>query len=100
MDDGIWLTRRETTDDPWAEPVNLGPEINSSSGDGNPNISADGSTLYFGSGRPGGSGDADLWQVKITSLLGSLQTSGDVETLQKSLESDNGKEVMPLTEDR
>jgi hypothetical protein len=52
--DDIWLTSRETKDDPWGEPVNLGPEVNSSSGEGNPGISADGSTLYFNSNRPGG----------------------------------------------
>ena len=80
----------------FGEPINLGPTVNSSSWDNGPNISADGSTLYFNSGRPGGSGDCDLWQVKITSLLGSLQTGGDVETVQKLLENGNGKEVVPV----
>ena len=67
--DDIWLTRRETTDDSWGEPVNLGPEVNSSSGDGNPVISADGSTLYFGSNRFGGSGIVDIWQVSIEPVV-------------------------------
>jgi len=65
----LWLTTRETTDDPWGEPVNLGPEVNSSAGQGNPGISADGSTLYFGSRRPGGSGDNDIWQVSILPVV-------------------------------
>ncbi|MBA7699087.1 hypothetical protein ES703_107773 [subsurface metagenome] len=67
--DDIWLTSRETTDDSWGEPVNLGPEVNSSSGEGNPGISADGSTLYFASNRSGGSGGVDIWQVKILPIV-------------------------------
>jgi Tol biopolymer transport system component len=67
--DDVWVTRRETTDDPWVEPVNLGPEVNSSSGEGAPFISPDGSTLYFGSNRSGGSGGADIWQVPIEPIV-------------------------------
>ncbi len=57
----IWVTTRATTNDPWGEPVNLGPSINTSSSDGGPSISADGLTLYFGSDRPGGYGALDIW---------------------------------------
>ncbi len=42
-------------------PTNLGPTVNSSAGDDMPSISADGLELYFGSNRPGGSGNLDLW---------------------------------------
>jgi Tol biopolymer transport system component len=58
----IWVTARATTDDPWGEPMNLGPVINSSDWEFSPNISGDGSTLYFASMPPGGTGNADLWQ--------------------------------------
>ena len=61
----IWIMRRATTSDPWGEPVNLGPTVNGSANDQGPNISADGSTLYFFSRRSGGYGDFDLWQVSI-----------------------------------
>jgi hypothetical protein len=61
----IWMMRRPTTSDPWGEPINLGPTVNSSSNDQGPNISSDGSTLYFFSRRSGGYGDFDLWQVSI-----------------------------------
>ena len=44
----IWLTTRESTQDPWGEPVNLGPAINSSGWEGDPCPSADGLTLYYG----------------------------------------------------
>jgi hypothetical protein len=57
----IWVTTRETKDDDWGQPVNLGPPVNSSDWDWMPSISADGLTLYFGSMRPGGSGNYDLW---------------------------------------
>jgi Tol biopolymer transport system component len=64
--DDIWVTTRATKQDPWGEPVNLGPTVNSSAGEGGPSISADGRTLFFGGYlfgaiRPGGYGGADLW---------------------------------------
>jgi beta-lactamase regulating signal transducer with metallopeptidase domain/Tol biopolymer transport system component len=61
----IWVTRRASLSDSWGPPVNLGPTVNSSSSDGGPNISADGSTLFFHSERPGGFGPAGLWQVSL-----------------------------------
>jgi Tol biopolymer transport system component len=44
----IWVAKRETVNSPWQEPVNLGPAVNSSSGDMEPSISGDGLELYFG----------------------------------------------------
>ncbi len=57
----IYVTTRATIDDPWSEPVNLGPLINSSGTEFGPSISADGLSLYFNSSRPGGSGLNDLY---------------------------------------
>ena len=48
----------------FGEPTNLGPIINTSSGEGGNgglSISADGLSLYFDSNRSGGNGVADLW---------------------------------------
>jgi WD40-like Beta Propeller Repeat len=51
----------------WAEPVNLGPEVNSASDDQSPAVSKDGLSLYFASIRPGGfglpgtPGASDIW---------------------------------------
>jgi len=59
----IWFATRATEDDPWGPPVNLGPEVNSSAGDGNPCIWPDGLTLYFQSGRSGGYGRSDIWMT-------------------------------------
>src|SRR5260370_822264 len=45
----------------WSTPVNLGPPINSEFDDGGSALSADGTTLYFYSTRPGGFGGRDLF---------------------------------------
>lgn len=45
----------------WSEPENLGPNINASSWESQPSLSADGRTLYFVSDRPGGQGKRDIW---------------------------------------
>ncbi len=65
----LWMTKRTTPYDDWSTPVNLGPIVNSAANDLSPNISADGSTLYFTSNRPGGYGDWDLWQVSINPIV-------------------------------
>jgi len=59
-----WVARRSTIDDDWGAPENLGSPVNSSSYEVCAYISADGLSLYFGSGRPGGYGGADLWVTK------------------------------------
>jgi hypothetical protein len=45
----IYVARRETINNPWQEPVNLGPNVNSSGNEVEPSISGDGLELYFGS---------------------------------------------------
>jgi hypothetical protein len=65
----IWVTMRATVSDPWSTPLNLGPTVNSSAVDGHPAISADGSTIFFMSTRPGGLGGHDLWQAPINPIV-------------------------------
>jgi hypothetical protein len=57
----LYVTTRESTEDPWEPPQNLGPNINSPHFDGQPSISANGNTLYWDSDRLDGLGDFDLW---------------------------------------
>ncbi|MHC4118965.1 MAG: LamG-like jellyroll fold domain-containing protein [Planctomycetota bacterium] len=61
----LWMSTRQTASDPWPEPVNLGPTINSSQWDWSPSLSADGLTLYFSSGLmsgiKGGGGSHDVF---------------------------------------
>jgi Tol biopolymer transport system component len=58
----LWVATRPTASNPWGEPVNLGPTVNSSASEWTPSISADGLELFFfsGAGR-GGRGSYDLW---------------------------------------
>jgi hypothetical protein len=57
----IWVTERTNLDDTWGLPENLGPTVNSPELEGGAQMSSDGLTLYFESGRPGGLGSHDIW---------------------------------------
>ncbi len=76
-------------------PVNLGPTINSSSDDGAPSISDDGSTLFFTSTRPGGLGDWDLWQVAIEPIV-DLNSDGIVDSADICIIIDHWSTDEPL----
>jgi len=56
----MWVATRQTKHADWGTPVNLGPTVNSAY-DHDPDISADGLSLFFSSTRPGGYGSGDLW---------------------------------------
>ena len=64
----LWVTTRETINDDWGTPVNLGPTVNSSGWDASPDISADGLVLFFSSDRHEGSTSCDLWMATRTSV--------------------------------
>jgi Tol biopolymer transport system component/phosphohistidine phosphatase SixA len=74
----IWMSKRPNKEHPWCVPVNLGLPVNSSSRDLQPEISSDGSTLYFTSDRPGGFGLHDLWQSSIEPVV-DLNADGIVD---------------------
>ena len=57
----LWVSRRATTLDSWAAPVNVGATVNTQYFEAAPGLSADGTTLFFRSTRPGGFGIGDLW---------------------------------------
>jgi Tol biopolymer transport system component len=59
----MWVLKRDSIDDDWGPPENLGPGVNTSRNDWGPSISADGLTLYFFSNRPGGLGHGDLYMT-------------------------------------
>jgi Tol biopolymer transport system component len=81
----LWATIRDTIDDEWGTPVNLGPTVNSSNSEDSPDISADGSTLFFSSNnRPGGVGDSDIWQVSIEPIV-DLNGDGIVDAADMSI---------------
>ncbi|MFH1718152.1 MAG: LamG-like jellyroll fold domain-containing protein [Planctomycetota bacterium] len=68
--------------------MNLGPTVNSSAEDFSPNISANGSTLFFSSGQPGGLGGDDIWQVTINPIV-DLNGDGIVDSADMCIMVDN-----------
>jgi len=48
----LWVTERDSLDDCWLPPFNLGTIVNSAFGDFAPNLTTDGHWLYFHSNRP------------------------------------------------
>lgn len=91
----LWITRRESKKEPWGEPVNLGPIVNSTRYEIRPNISADGSTLYFCSNREGGAGDLDLWQVSINPVV-DFNSDGVVDKADMCIMVDHWGDNYPL----
>lgn len=71
----IFTSTRASTSEPWSEPVSLGPVVNSPYSEIRPMLSFDGTTLYFGSSRPGpgGSQNFDLWVTTRGKLTGQSQ---------------------------
>jgi Tol biopolymer transport system component len=57
----IWVVDRGPSG--WGEPRNLGAPVNSDEREWYPTLAADG-TLYFGSSRPGGRGQSDLYRAR------------------------------------
>jgi hypothetical protein len=57
----LWVTRRPAVSEPWGDPVNLGPTVNSPDLDFCQHIWADGLILFISSDRPGGYGGRDIW---------------------------------------
>ena len=72
----LFVATRASTSDPWSSPVNLGPTVNTSLIDARPELSFDGTTLYFQSTRPGAVGCTsstgpcvfDIWVTTRTRL--------------------------------
>jgi hypothetical protein len=81
----IWVLTRETTGDPWGEPVNLGPLINGSNYEGEPSLSADGLSLYFwATFPPGGYGWGD---ILVTTRATTEDDWGPAENLGPTVNS-------------
>jgi hypothetical protein len=91
----IWLTTRPTTKDPWREPVNPGPPINSSAFDQSASVSADGRTLYFTSQRSSEYGGLNLWQAPIIPIV-DLNADGIVDSTDMCIIVDHWGTDEPL----
>jgi hypothetical protein len=67
--DDIWVSTRESIEDEWGVPTNLGPVINTGDEEIFPVLSTDGLSLFYSSGligsaRPGGLGGSDIWMAR------------------------------------
>ncbi len=67
----IYAATRARTTDVWSAPVNLGPNVNSAAAETRPSLSWEGTTLYFGSTRPGGEGSTDIYVTTRQRLVGN-----------------------------
>ena len=56
----IYAATRDSVDDPWSTPVNLGPAVNSLANETRPSLSWDARQLLFGV-APGPKGMADIY---------------------------------------
>jgi serine/threonine protein kinase len=68
----IYVARRVTANDPWSDPVNIGPTVNSPYFEGHLSLSPDGLLLLFCDDalnipRPGGYGGGDMWMARRAS---------------------------------
>ena len=96
----LWISTRASVQDPWGSPVNLGSSLNSGNWDGESGISRDGLALFYGTGRTGLAGAADIWMstrrtpasewavgVSLSSVVnsgsndGTARLSADMRTL-------------------
>jgi hypothetical protein len=59
----IWVLRRNSIEDDWLAPENLGSAVNSPGMEQGASISADGLTLLFQSDRPDGHGGEDMYMA-------------------------------------
>ena len=71
----IWASTRESVDDPWSAPTNLGSAINTAAAETRPSLSWDAQTLYFGR-APGVEGSlppipSDIYMSTRSKLSGS-----------------------------
>ncbi len=78
----LWQTRRDPGTGAWGAPVNLGCTVNGAFSENAPAFYADDesgiTTLYFGSNRPGGVGDFDVYETSTADedLYGATWTPG------------------------
>jgi len=66
----IYSATRARTSDSWSVPTNLGASVNSAVADTRPSVSWDGTSLVFGSTRPGGEGSSDIYITTREPLTG------------------------------
>ena len=87
----IFLSTRVTTSDAWGDPTRL--SVSSVSDDGNPEISADGLTLYFQSLRTGSFGSYDLWAATRSDPTAAFDSPVNLGSTVNSSFNDGGPSI-------
>ena len=76
----LWFSVRPAIGAPFGSTENAGA-INTASAEGDPELSADGLTLYWVSDRTGGVGDFDIWYATRTSVVASFGAEDNASLL-------------------
>lgn len=102
----IWVSRRESTDDPWGPFENVGAPVNSSANDFCPSPTR-GHRFYFVSERAGGCGGADIYVTRLTHKgwdeplnLGCSINSTAGEASPSYFEDDDGEGILYFSSNR
>jgi hypothetical protein len=66
----VWISTRDSVQDPWSAPVNLGTAVNTAAAETRPSLSWDVQTLLFGR-APGPEGMSDIYIATRDRLTGS-----------------------------
>jgi hypothetical protein len=96
----IYVATRATTNDPWGDPVNLGPVVNSAYPDQFSFLSLDGLLLLFSDGmnppfRPDGYGGGDIWISRRATLSDPWQAPVNLGPMINGPGSDRGPLISP-----
>ena len=96
----IYVTRRATMNEPWGEPVNLGPVVNSAYDEMFLSLSPNGLLLLFGETsdapwRPGGLGGADMWMTRRASLSDPWQSPVNLGAQVNGADRENIPRISP-----
>jgi beta-lactamase regulating signal transducer with metallopeptidase domain len=89
----MYVISRTANDEPWGEPVNLGPTLNSSAGDQFPHVSADGLLLFFGSNRSGGYGSWDLYVARRATTMDPWEPPVNLGPMVNGTAGEDGPKV-------
>jgi hypothetical protein len=97
----IYVSKRATVNDPWDDPVNLGPVVNSPYNEYEPYVSSDGLLLLFndwpfqGTSRPGGYGAGDMWMARRANLSEPWQAPVNLGPKLNGPGSEGGQRLSP-----
>jgi len=94
-DADIYVAKRATPTDPWGNPVNLGPLVNTAYDDA-PSPVPDGLTLLIASPRPGGYGARDLWMSRRASRTDPWQPAVNLGPTFNTSEEDCRSPIITL----